>query len=459
MKKLSLKIKISLWFTLILTIICILMLMIAFSAYRNADEKQICESLMDAVADEVLLLEEDKSFLDRLESGRIKESEFLKEEIRLMVYSKDEEQIAGLFLYGELNGTGFTKSDSPVAVSISGEKYYYYDEWVHVRHGEDYWVRGVVKAKKSVWYIFKRHGNVVAIVPILIIIAFLGGCILTGQFLRPIRKIDETAEEIRKSGDLSKRIPVSGGRDEITSLALHINTMFDRLEENFEAERRFASNASHELRTPVSVILAQCEYAFDNASSQEDLYNVISAVQKQGYKMSHLIETLLLFTRMEQDTEKYRKEKNDISEIVRSVCEDYGLLAQNIKIEAEIQDEVWGNVNRELFTLMISNLLQNALRYGKENGHVLVELKREDEKVLLTVSDDGIGISKEDLPHIWELFYRSDQSRTSKGLGLGLPLVKQIVEYHGGEISVKSAVGEGTTFCVKIAGIFLPIPL
>ena len=178
--------------------------------------------------------------------------------------------------------------------------------------------------------------------------------------------------------------------------------------------------------------------------------------------MSGLIESLLLFTRISRDTEKYKKEETDISRLILSSCEDFNLIAdRGIQVKAEVPEGITAVVNRDLFSLMVNNLIQNAIRYGKENGHVTVTLQEERghataallrayNKVELTVSDDGEGISPEDLPHIWELFYRGDKSRSSKGAGLGLPLVQQIVRYHKGKITVESEPGKGTTFRIRM---------
>ena len=259
-----------------------------------------------------------------------------------------------------------------------------------------------------------------------------------------------TADEIRRSSDLSRRIRTNGRGDELDELAKVINAMFDKLENDFEAQKQFTSNVSHELRTPVSVILAQCEYGFDKADDPEELLQIIASIQEQGYKMSGLINTMLMFTRIEQGTEKYPKSENDLTETVHSLCEDMRIIdGKNITITEDLED-VTANVNKEMFSLMTGNLIQNAVKYGKENGHVNVTLKSSGDYAVIKVSDDGIGIPEEDLPHIWERFYRSDKSRSTKGTGLGLALVKEIAEYHGGFAEAESTEGKGSCFTVKI---------
>ncbi|MCR5785006.1 MAG: HAMP domain-containing histidine kinase [Eubacterium sp.] len=449
-KKLSLKLRISLWFTLFLLLITTAFLAVVMSVYKSYSSSTIKENLTEVVEEEASELEEDDDLRESVISGEEAEVYFLRDDIKLIIYDEDGNRVAGLSLYEELDDEKYQKSDKPKKTEIDGVSYYYYDKKISVRHGTDYYVRGIVKAEVTIFDIAKAHKNVFLLIPILIIIAFLGGYFLTGRFLMPIKKIDETTEEIRLSADLSKRIEFKDNGDELSRLSSHINAMFDTLEDNFEAEKQFTSSASHELRTPVSVILAQCEYAFENADSKEDFLESIASIQKQGYKMSHLIETLLLFTRMEQGTEKYPMEMASLSEIVSSSCEDFGLIAdRNIEVITMIEKDVKKEVNKELFGLMVNNLIQNAIRYGKENGHVYVGLKKDGEKVILSVADDGIGMTDEEMSHIWDIFYRGDKSRNSKGLGLGLSLVKKIVKYHNGNINVKSNPGEGSTFiCV-----------
>ncbi|MCR4902740.1 MAG: HAMP domain-containing histidine kinase [Butyrivibrio sp.] len=450
-RHLSLKLRITLWFTFFLVLITSVFLALVISIYRTYSSEEIKKELVEIVEEEAFLLESDEEYLESLVAGEITEVSFLKEDIKLMVYDEDGDQIAGIFLYDELDDKDYLSSDRPKKIEINGILYYYYDAKVKVRHGTDYYVRGIVRAETSITSIVEEHAAIMLLIPILILAAFCGGYLLAGKLLKPIKKIDDTTEEIRQSGDITKRIEFKDNGDELSGLSAHINNMFDTLQKNFEAEKQFTSSASHELRTPVSVILAQCEYAIENAKSKEEILDSISSIQKQGYKMNHLIEALLMFTRMDQGTEKYPKETVNLSDIVNSSYEDFSIIAdKNISIITKINTEVVGKVNKELFSLMINNLIQNAIKYGKESGHVYVELQKNAESVKLEIRDDGLGISDEDIPHIFEVFYRADKSRNSKGLGLGLSLVKRIVEFHGGNIKVESIPEKGSCFTVFI---------
>lgn len=372
---------------------------------------------------------------------------FYEEGVFLAIYREDGKRCTGNFISREEDQIAFEDYQMR-EVTIEKEECAVYDRKIGT--GEEIvWIRGVSYIDFGWVYIFSTIKTLILVVPVILILALIGGYCLAKGFLKPITQIANTAEKIRQGGNLSTRIEIRNNGDELTQLAETFNRMFERLQKNFEAEQQFTSNASHELRTPIAVIQAQCEYAIENVENPEELWEVIATIQKQGYRMSKLIETLLIFTRIEQKTEKYAMKEENISEIVSEICEDRKLmLEKNIDLQMEIQPNVKKMVNRELLCLLVNNLLQNSYRYGKENGTVLVSVKEENQHVIIRVRDDGIGITKEQLPHIWERFYRVDQSRSKKGMGLGLSLVKQITQYHGGKIEVSSKEGEGSEFRV-----------
>lgn len=450
MKRISLKLKLSLWFTLVLTIVCAVMLLLLMRIYQTTEKDLIIQTLRNTTDAISSKLRDDKKYRRDITTGKLGDDSFLVNEVQIMIYSESGEHIAGLFLYPELDELPVSRSDAPVLQVLDGKNYYCCDQKTYTVRGNDLYVRGIITAEKDFFGSLPSHGTILVAFPILLVLAFGGGYLMTGRFLKPVRDIRRTAEEIRSGGDLSKRIGTSGSRDELDELAGTMNAMFDKLEKDFDAQKQFTSNASHELRTPVSVILAQCEYGFDHADSAEELLQVVSSVQEQGYKMSGLIKLLLMFTRIEQGTEHYPKEETDLTELVHSVCADMRIIAEKGITVTEELAPATAYVNREMMTLLTVNLIQNALRYGKEKGNVSVCLAESGDMAVLTVEDDGIGISEDDLPHIWERFYRSDRSRSSKGLGLGLALVKQIAEFHGGSAEAESTEGKGSKFTVKI---------
>lgn len=284
---------------------------------------------------------------------------------------------------------------------------------------------------------------------VIVFLAALGSCIIIGRSLRPLRRITESAREITDGSDLSRRIQLSPGRDEVHELADTFNEMMGRLERSFDAERQFTSDASHELRTPVTVILAECEMAEKMPEDTEAVQESVTEIHKQARKMSELIGKLLAYTRLEQGTRRIDREKLDLSGLVEDVCEEQRTVAvRNITIECEASHDVLVNGDVALLISLVQNLVTNAVKYGKDGGHVWVKVYSEGSKACVSVCDDGIGIGEEDLACIWNRFYQADRSRSdeSRGIGLGLSLAQQIARLHGGRITASSRPGEGSEF-------------
>ena len=237
------------------------------------------------------------------------------------------------------------------------------------------------------------------------------------------------------------------GQDELHQLAAGFNGMFERLDQAFEMEKQFTSDASHELRTPVAVILAQCELMMGEEKSPKEYQHALNVIERQSRKMSKLIQDLLMYTRLELKTDKYKKEQVSLSEIAESVCEDMALIRRKgITLTRQVQEGITCSGNQMLLTRLLVNLISNAYRYGKENGHILVKLEKNTGEIRLSVEDDGIGIAPEEQERIFRRFYQTDSSRTGEGTGLGLSMVRQIAEFHGGTVQVESVPGKGSIF-------------
>lgn len=274
--------------------------------------------------------------------------------------------------------------------------------------------------------------------------------LLAKRALRPVQTITQTAQSIT-GDDMSGRITGITTADEVGELADTFNAMLDALEVSFERERRFTSDASHELRTPVTVIAAAAEDALCSdvtGSTAEDL----RTIQREAQQMTRIISQLLMLARGYEGRIHFERDTVCLHDMVDAVCQELAGIAetQGICLYDEVPEDLMLACDQSLMTQLLVNLIGNAVKYGRTGGSVWVGAEEGADQVYLTVADDGIGISEEDLPHIFDRFYRADRARDRSGTGLGLAIAKWIAERHGGSIRVQSAQDRGTLFEVLL---------
>lgn len=366
--------------------------------------------------------------------------------VHMALYDENGETLFGQIPF-ELENIDFV--DGQVrSLTSNSERYMVLDRKVETDSGS-LWVKGVMNISGALNAVNATLAADYALITALIIIAAIGGYFIVGKALAPISKMRRTAQEIADSSDLSRRINLGQGKDEVYRLAAVFDEMLDKIERSFESEKQFTSDASHELRTPVAVILSECEYALDCAKTDEEFKDSLAVVKRQGDKMSKLISELLTISRMDKNNLIPNLEETDISELLEIVCDEQKELKQNgITLFCDIEPNVRAMADSALIARLFINLISNAFQYGKEGGSVHVSLKKEGANFLFSVTDDGIGIAEEDIPKIWERFYQVNKSRTNENgsMGLGLSMVKQIAGLHRGQVHVKSTPGKGSTF-------------
>ena len=347
-------------------------------------------------------------------------------------------------------------------VKYQGDRYYIYERPLHGENLEGLWLRGVASQREGTNILYTIMRFVMLLLPLLAVLTIIGGYAITKRSFLPIKQIATAAEAISNGDDLSKRIDLGPGNDELHQLAGTFNKMLDRLSDAFQREKQFTSDASHELRTPTSVILAQCEYSLELAETEEDYKEALEVIQIQGNKMKYLISQLLFFSRLEQGNQSIHLEKNNLSELTETICQEQTFVNdKEITLQRKIQSGVYAKVDRALFSRLLINLISNAYKYGTENGHILISLEETDNNICLQVSDDGIGIAQENLDKIWNRFYQVEAARTSSpveeagegGIGLGLSMVKEITALFHGKIQVDSQLNQGTTFTLILPKI------
>lgn len=282
---------------------------------------------------------------------------------------------------------------------------------------------------------------------------FLVGWLLIGRSLKPIEAISGAANRIAE-GDLSERIKINENGSELGQLSDVLNETFEKLETSFEHQVRFTADASHEMRTPISVILAKSQFALSKERSPEKYQEALQTCMDSAQHMRTLTDGLLELSKVDSGEFGLRVEAGNLEDLTREVVKMIEPLAdeRGITIRCDLES-VKSEFDSQKMRQALLNLLSNAVKYNHEGGGIAVNLKKIDGEVHWSVGDTGPGMDATALGHVFERFYRVDKARTRKGrngTGLGLAITKAIVEAHGGAISVESEVGQGTTFKVML---------
>ena len=375
---------------------------------------------------------------------------YLEEGVYISVYDAQ-----GYLLYGR-TPTGFSGASTLIMDQMqqfgSGQDFWYvYDYCQSVDGYGNLWIRGVASHSRSDSILRIITNAALILLPFFVALIALGGYLITAKALRPLSAMTETARAISEGNDLTRRIRLGSGRDEVHVLAHTFDQMMERLQSSFETEKQFTSDVSHELRTPVAVILSQCEYASQEGTPPEELRGSIGVIGAQARKMSALISQLLTLARADSGKQKLQYELVNLSELAEIIVEEQSIAAEEkgITLLTDIQPEILLRADETMMMRLFINLISNSITYGKPDGHTLVTLSANEAEITGSVQDDGIGIPADKLDKIWQRFYQVDPARTSgssSGSGLGLSMVKWIVQAHGGRIEVSSRLGEGSCF-------------
>jgi signal transduction histidine kinase len=444
----SAKLRLALWVTSMVLLVSVMVLVFVLVINRHSLPEDPAAYLVDVVIDNANDVEYDRGKFEWNEMSVYKRG----------VYCSFYNTNGDLLLSADKEDMDFSGEPfiaNKIRMVRSGDKeFYLYDYYVDMEVS-GLWIRGVVltDSHQGITDIILRL--TIVILPVILIVTFLGALWISSRTFRPIEKIVATANSINDADDLTDRIGLKRGPKEMKQLAGAFDRMFERLEKVFDAERQFTSDASHELRTPTAIILAECDRAKRKAETPEDYRESIDNISEQGRRMSALIDELLGITRLQQGTERYPLSKGDLSEFVTLSSEEFVPADdRGIRMETEIEPGIECSFNASLMSRVIYNLLQNAYKYGRDNGYVRLTLGREGSDAVIRVKDNGIGIKKEDLDKIWQRFWQADSSRGSEGgNGLGLAMVKEIAELHGGSVTAESTEGRGSEFIFRIPAV------
>jgi len=290
--------------------------------------------------------------------------------------------------------------------------------------------------------------------PLLILVAGAGGYVLTRRGLAPLGSMAEQAKRIT-SQNLDARLEIGRAASELTLLAASFNELLSRLDQSFEAMRRFVQDASHELRTPLAVIRGEADVALSRDRTAAEYRESLATIQQESQRLSRLVDDLLNLARADAGRVQLRMEELYLNDLVAECCRSVQPLAaaRQIELECRATGDVPFRGDEMLLRRMVINLLDNAVRYTQPGGKVCATLEPQAADVRIRIADTGIGIAPEATERVFERFYRADEShsRQQDGFGLGLSIVKWIAESHHGGVELSSQPGAGSTFTVRLA--------
>lgn len=443
MRRLSLTVRLVLLNTCLSTLITCFVLGLLFSI----SSREIQLNVEQQLADRVQSAEDLVSYRE----GRLEfDSDLLESEhgIYLAVYDEESgELLYGRVPYGFIYDLAF-EAGQLRSVTSQDMHYLVMDEGLNLGGGENLVIRGVTSLTAAEADFQRSLHLALILFPFLVGLTALAGYLLSRRALMPVAQITETVESIQKDGDLSRRVHLGDGNDEIYRLAATFDHLLETIEAGVKREQQFTSDVAHELRTPLSVLSIQCDELSHQPELSDESRAQVALLSRKIDAMTEMVNQLLLFSRIDQQRMTLHKERVDMSELVAFCIEEMQELAasKQIAIIDEIEEECYCEADATLMIRLVINLIENAITYGHANGHIWVKLYRLNHRLYLKIRDDGIGIAKKDLPHIFERFYRADPSRHEQHSGLGLAMVQWIVQVHQGQMEVSSEPEKGSTF-------------
>lgn len=442
-KGLSIKARVTLWYTFFMILVFGITAVYLVSSSQRMSGRQMRERLVDTVTDAVSQVRFRYGELDA------EELDFYKNGVSVFLYDTQGRLLAPKVTRG-IQVDSLLEDQTIKTASSGRERWMIYDVYSE-EEDAGFWVRGMI----SMTEYGQALGNLPILfgsaLPLLAVLAALGGFRITRQAFRPVTQMAETARVIGTGSDLSQRIETDGRGDELNQLGDTMNEMLARLQASFEAERQFSSDVSHELRTPIAVIRSQCEFALSGQAGEEEKREAFEAVLKQSERMNSIVSQLLLLSRAENGKFVPEREPVELNVLCETVCEELEAMAAERQVELAWNTEKLQITGDEtLLIRMVNNLVSNAIRYNRPGGSAEVSLRKRGKYAVLTVRDTGIGIRREDLGQIFNRFYRADRSRSSEGTGLGLSMAAWIARVHGGSIRAESVYGEGSVFMAEL---------
>lgn len=433
----SLKKRIVAWYTLwTLTLMAIIFLLF-FSFSNTLSLRSLRHDVEEALSD--------ASSLIRVRSGRLNffSVDEVEDGIYILVFSSD-----GTLLFGRegIGAVSIGYQEGQRTLSLPDGHWIISDMMM-----DGYYIRAAARESTIYSMISSDYLLVLIAALVMVVISALGGYFIVSRAFLPLERLISTASEIADGDDLTKRLESSNAK-ESRELSSAFNSMLARLDDSFKKEKEFTDDASHELRTPLAVIKAESEYALGSIDDRTEVEQSLSAIIKETDRMTRLISSLLELSRVDKGSIKINKSRFSLSSMLEGLSEEMSQMARerNLSFSSTLEEGIFVYADEDMIIRSVINLINNAISYSKENGHIDLLLKRNDSVAIISVKDDGIGISEEDQKRIFDRFFQVDKARSSSSSGLGLALVKEMAALNNATISVESKLGYGSVFTLSI---------
>ncbi|MDE6413754.1 MAG: HAMP domain-containing protein, partial [Eubacterium sp.] len=362
-----------------------LLMFVISNSVLNEDVKETLINVVNDNTDEIEFVEDinlqekevGDQYLEYKDAYIEIDDDYLNEKSGVYCAIYDSEQN---LIYGENIINAEVNPDKGIEkCTYKNEKYYVLSKFLSGEKLDGLIILGIVNENANKTILSRTVNLMLFVLPALAVFGIIGGYLLAGRFLSPIRKMTSSVESINDGNDLSKRIELNQAHDELYVLGKSFNKMFHRLEQSFEEEKQFTSDISHELRTPVSTILAQSELTLSKERSTEEYIKSLNVIKRQSLRMKNIVEEMLRFSHLEKLNEIPDSQEFDLSLLLENILEEQLTRdVRSITIESAVEPDIIINGNSDMIYQLVNNLISNAYKYGKDNGRILVSLNQKD---------------------------------------------------------------------------------
>jgi len=285
----------------------------------------------------------------------------------------------------------------------------------------------------------------------MLVLGLIGGAFLAFRALRPIRQLTQAMQAIIATGQVSARVPESGAGDDLDELTAVFNRMLARIQSLITKMREGLDNVAHDMRTPLARIRGEAEVALHNESGVEQLRDALASNIEESDRTLALLNSLMDISEAESGSMRLQLEPVALRRLIEEVVDLYEYSAEDAQVSVSVtgQDAVTLMADRTRLRQVLANLLDNAIKYSRPGGSIVIDIAQNGERTVISFKDDGLGIAPEEIAKVWDRLYRGDKSRSQPGLGLGLSIVRAVVRAHGGEVDVSSTPGSGSIFSIS----------